>query len=108
MEMEIELRNTSVKSVLDCLKSKGSFCLMYQEVWETGHQDRCGRNSCYGSVGKEPNIESVSMQVPSLAHSMGQGSSVAMSCGIGHRFGSDLGCYRCGCRLAAAAPISSP
>ena len=36
---------------------------------------------------------------------MGQGSSVAMSCGIGHRYGLDLNLLRLWCRLAAAALI---
>ena len=36
---------------------------------------------------------------------MGQGSGVAMSCGVGHRCGSDLAVLWLLCRSAAAAPI---
>ena len=43
------------------------------------------------------------MQVHSLASLSGQGSSVAMSCGIGHRHGSDPTLLWH--RLAVVAPI---
>ena len=36
---------------------------------------------------------------------MGQGSGVAVSCGVGHRRGSDPALLWLWCRLAAAAPI---
>ena len=39
--------------------------------------------------------------------SVGGGSSVAVSCGIGHRCGSDLGLLWLWCRLAAVGPIQA-
>ena len=37
--------------------------------------------------------------------SLGQGSGVAVSCGVGHRHGSDLALLWLWCRPAAIAPI---
>ena len=39
------------------------------------------------------------------SHSVGLGSGIAMSCGIGHRLGSDLVLLWLWCRPAATAPI---
>ena len=43
--------------------------------------------------------------VRSLACSVGQGSGIAVSCGVGHRRGSDLALLWLWCRPAAAALI---
>ena len=55
---------------------------------------------------KRTRLVSMRIQVQSLA-SVGGGSSVAMSCGAGHRCGSDpVWLWLC-CRLAATAPKST-
>ena len=40
--------------------------------------------------GKRIRLGAMGLQVPSLASLSGWGSGVAMSCGVGHRRGSDL------------------
>ena len=47
----------------------------------------------------------VSMQVQLLASLSGLGSSVATSCGVGHRYSLDLALLWLWCRLAAATLI---
>ena len=59
----------------------------------------CSRNEsdqCLGGYGFDP-----------WPRSVGQGSSIAMSCGVGHRHGSDLALLWLWCRPAAVAPIRS-
>ena len=55
--------------------------------------------------GKEPNIASVRVQVPSLASLSGLRSRRCRKLCVGHRCGSDLVLLWLWCRPAAAAPI---
>ena len=61
-------------------------------------------SSCHGSTETNPN--SIHEDVGSIpAHSLGQGSGVAKSCGVHHRRSSDLALVWLWCRPAAVAPI---
>ena len=54
------------------------------------------RSSHRGSAGFDP-----------WPYSVSEGSSVALRCGVGHRYGLDPALLWLWCRLAAAAPIQS-
>ena len=54
---------------------------------------------------KRTRLVSMSMRVPSPALLVGRGSGVAVSCGVGHRCGSDPELLWLWCRPAAVAPI---
>ena len=56
---------------------------------------------------KQIQLVSMRMWVRSLA-SVGWGSSIAMSCDVGHRYGSDLVFLWLWCRSAAVAPVVPP
>ena len=60
--------------------------------------------SLWGSVVMNPTI-SMRLRVQSLALLSGEGSGVAMSCGVSHRCGSDPKSLWLWCRPAAAGPI---
>ena len=66
------------------------------------HKDHELRSPCRGSAETNP-IVSMRMQIRSLASISVSGSGFAVSCGVGHRHGSDpVLLWR---RLRAAAPI---
>ena len=54
---------------------------------------------------KQIQLVSMKKQFEPWPHSMGWGSAIAMSCGVGQRYGMDPSLMWLWCRLTALAPI---
>ena len=92
MPIKIKLSlKTCINPYLTCSqRGSTSHSLVQISFQDTLKQKQGGSFHC-GAVKTNPtSIHEDAGSIPALAHSVGQGSGVALSCGVGCRCGSDL------------------